>query len=333
MSAPSFTTASFGGLVVAALVAVAGSARAADPPATGPTATPPAPATPGATPAPAAPPPSSASPEAAAPATEPAAGDKPESSDDADAEATDDEEAPEEKGEKAKASPPAVVPITAAGAPPTAEEPNQDDGLRGSHQEHWSATIGGRFGYFPSAGYDPFSENNGLGQVSLGLGRTVMAMDEFSAAVSLLWDWGAPESTARGAATSLDVHRLTAGLEGRYHLFRRLYFFARFAPGALRYDATLQDGGAGVERTAGGWLFAGDLSGGAAFEFAGENRGHSTRPRGWLSADGGYGFTTTSTLEFVAEPGSGAPARLEPINFGDFSMSGGFFRIAAAITY
>jgi hypothetical protein len=148
-------------------------------------------------------------------------------------------------------------------------------------------------------------------QVSLGVGRTLMAMDEFSTAVWLLWDWGAAKAP-RGAGTSLSAHRVTVGLEGRYHLLRRLYFFARVAPGALRSDATLYDVGASVERVAGDWVFATDLSGGAAFEFAGENRGQSKLPRGWLSVDGGYGFTTASTLEFVAEPGSSPPARLEP---------------------
>jgi len=328
MSAPSFTAPALTALCAAALVTVAGSARAADPPVTDPTTAPAAPAA-----APAAPATPGASPDAAAPSTgagEPASGAAAD-----EAEEADDDEKPETGSDGAKEEKPAsavFAPATAA-APPVAEEPNPDDGLRGTHQEHWAATIGGRFGYIPSTGYDPFSEDNGFGQVSLGLGRTLMAMDEFSTAVWLLWDWGAAESTARGAETALSAHRFTAGLEGRYHLLRRLYFFARVAPGALRSEATLSDAGAGVERKAEGWAFATDLSGGAAFEFAGENRGKSRLPRGWLSVDGGYGFTTSSTLEFVAEPESGAPARLEPIDLGDLAMSGGFFRIAASATF
>lgn len=321
MSAPSITAPALGGLLVAALITIAAPARAADPPVTDPPTAP----------APAAPSTSGASPDAAAPATEAAAGEPAADSDQEDA--ADENPPTASESEKAGNPPSAVFATTAAAAPPAAEQPKPDDGKLGTHQQHWAATIGGRFGYIPATGYDPFSENNGFQQVSLGVGRTLMAMDEFSTAVWLLWDWGSAESTARGAETSLGAHRLTVGLEGRYHLLRRLYLFARVAPGALRSDATLYDAGAGVERVAGDWVFATDLSGGAAFEFAGENRGASRLPRGWLSVDGGYGFTTASTLEFVAEPGSNAPARLEPIDLGDLAMSGGFFRVAASATF
>jgi hypothetical protein len=196
------------------------------------------------------------------------------------------------------------------------------------------ATLGGRFAFITSSGYDPFSTNNSLPQSSIGVGRTVMAMDDFSTAVGAFWDW-APriEAAARGAETSLGVHRLTLGLEGRYHLLRRLYVFARLAPGAVRTDATLSDRAADLEREAGAWVFAADLSGGAAFELAGESRGASNRPRFWATADGGYGWSASSSQLFEAPEGNPSPARLQPLDFGDIAIRGGFFRLAMALTY
>jgi hypothetical protein len=211
--------------------------------------------------------------------------------------------------------------------------PPPDDGLLGTHQEHWFATGGFRFGFIPTSGYDPFSENNSFIQFSAGVGRTVTTFDDFSGAVSVLWDWGAAEADARGAKTSLSAHRLTLGLYGRYHVIRRLYAFARVAPGALRADATLADGGAGVERETGAWTMATDFSGGAAFEFAGQARGASNQARGWVLLDGGYGWAAASSMEFVAAQGTSPPARLAPLEFGDLAMRGAFFRLAAAISY
>jgi hypothetical protein len=85
-------------------------------------------------------------------------------------------------------------------------------------------------------------------------------------------------------------------------------------------------------------VFAADLSAGAAFEFAGEARGQSKRPRGWVSVDGGYGWSAASRMELTAEDGteeeeSARPARAEPLAFGDLGLRGGFFRVALGITY
>src|SRR5262249_46807392 len=154
-----------------------------------------------------------------------------------------------------------------------------DDGQMGTHQTHWVVNLGWRVGFVSNAGLDPFSEDNSVPQLSLSAGRTLLADGNLSLVGLALWDWGALESSARGAKTSLGVNRITLGAEGRYHFFRRLYAFGRIAPGALNWSATLEDSVAGLNRTASAWSFAGDLSAGAAFEFAGDNRGHSTRPR------------------------------------------------------
>lgn len=217
--------------------------------------------------------------------------------------------------------------------PPAAEsESAPDDGLMGTHRDHLLATVGVRVGYIPNAGFDPFSTDDALAQFSLGVGSTVYGDDDISIATLLYYDVGGSTAEARGGEASLSTHRITFAGEGRYHFFRRLYVFGRVAPGALRWDASLEDGSIGYTRNAGNWMFALDLSAGTTFEFAGEARGKSSRPRAWLSAEAGYGWTTSSEVTFVTDEDQG-PARVEPLAFNDLALRGGFFRISANVTY
>jgi hypothetical protein len=105
------------------------------------------------------------------------------------------------------------------------------------------------------------------------------------------------------------------------------------APGALNWNATLADPVAGAERGANAWTFAGDLSAGAAFEFAGDNRGASTRPRAWVGFDGGYGWSGASKVELKPEDEAGAPVRTQPVTFADLAVRGPFIRFSLNGTY
>jgi hypothetical protein len=313
-------------------LSLSGLVLAADPPTpapgtpAAPGANPDAPATPTPLPPPVTPEPTTSEPRAPA-TTEAEVPDEADEEDAPDSDAT--PEAPSTKPSPAmlflQSRRPAVP------APETEAVP--DDGLMGTHQDHFHLDFGIRASFIPNEGYDLFSKDNDLTQISLSAGRTVFATGDTSFAASVLYDWGPSESEARGADTSLHVNRVSVGLEGRYHLFRRLYVFGRLAPGALRFDADLKDGGAGVVRESDGWLFSADLGGGAAFEVVGVARGMSKRPRGFLIADGGYGWTSSSSLEFMPAEGQQAPARLQPLELGELAFRGGYFRIAAAITY
>jgi hypothetical protein len=315
----------FGAVRVLALLAgVTASAAAQRPPATNEEA--PAPSAPAVVPAPAAPVPAPPT-----PATD---------------EDDDDKPPPNSRVNGPDANPAAALPevspnavvTTPRLAPRPAPEPdlNQiDDGQRGTHQEHWLFGVGLRETFVTGKGYDPFSTDNVLPQVSLDLGRAFYANGPLSIAGLVAWDYGSTKATARQADTSLVVHRITAGAEGRYHLIRRLYVFGRIAPGALHSSATLRDQVAGIERESQAWVFTGDLLVGAAFEFAGDARGASTRPRAWVGADGGYSWSASSKVDFKDTTGSGsqAPARLEPLRFDDLALRGGFFRLTATLTY
>jgi hypothetical protein len=288
-------------------------------------------------------PPNGAAPAASAPVPE-AATSRPAAADGDHAEPAADSPAPHAPADS-DASPAVPPPATApamiaegrelpASAPaPERPEPHADDGKMGSHQSHWLASIGYRIAFVGNSGLDPFSTDDAVPQVSLAVGRTVFAGGSWSLAALALWDWGSLESTARGAKSSLTLNRITLGIEGRYHFFRRLYAFGRLAPGALSSSATLVDNVTGLDQTSASWVFAGDLSGGAAFEFAGENRGQSRRPRAWVGVEGGYGFASSAELRFKPEEGTAAPVRTQPQSFGELAVRGGFLRMAVTGTY
>jgi hypothetical protein len=235
--------------------------------------------------------------------------------------------------------PAAPVPARTPNAEIVAEAPAQaeaeatpDDGEMGTHRDHWVGTIGLRTNFIPNEGFDPFETDDVLSQLTLGVGRTVYGEDKLAVAALVLWDLGGARADARSDEATLDVHRWTLAGEGRYHFFRRFYAFGRVAPGAIRWDASLEDDSVGYTREAGNWMFALDLSAGAAFEFAGQNRGKSTSPRGWVSVEGGYGWSTASEVSFESGDNE-IPARVEPLTLNDLALRGGIFRIAANITY
>jgi hypothetical protein len=314
----------FGALALLGGLTTAGSALAADPPAPAPaptTVTAPAPTNP----APAAAPAAAPAPDAATPA--PAASDEkasPDSEEDAAVPAP-------------STSPSAIFKAREIGARPAAPPPvpdinSIDDGLMGSHQEHWLLGLGFRQTFVTNEGYDLFGETNALPQFSLYAGRTLYASGPLSFAALLAWDWGSTEADARGADTELVMNRVTLGGEGRFHILRRLYAFGRIAPGVLNAATTFRDRIVNADRETSSWAFAADFSLGAALEFAGDARGKSSRPRGFISADGGYGWAQSTKLDYEPEEQT-SPVRLQPLSLGELALRGGFFRVSAIMTY
>lgn len=207
------------------------------------------------------------------------------------------------------------------------EAPEPDDGLLGTHQDHFFLGIGARVGFIADAGLDPFSTTDAFSQVAIAGGRTLFTDGDMSLALVLGWDYGVRSATARGLATGIGVHRVSVGAEGRYHLLRRFYGYVRLAPGALHTWATLGK----LETTA--WAFSADASLGAAFELFGAKSGETNKPRGWLSVNGGYGFATDTDLTLSPAEGQNTPERTAPLELEPLSMSGPFVGGAVALTY
>src|SRR5450755_176052 len=105
----------------------------------------------------------------------------------------------------------------------------------------WEVSAGVRTMYIKSAGFDPFSTNDGFVQFSLSALGVIARSDRLSFAVGLGLDVGSSSATARGAPSSLTLTHLSALAEGRYQPWSRLYLFARLAPGMVHGSATIRD--------------------------------------------------------------------------------------------
>jgi hypothetical protein len=197
----------------------------------------------------------------------------------------------------------------------------------------WRLELGYRGSYVPSAGFDPFSTNDFLPQVSLTASRTLFAASAFSLALGLAWDHGSSDATARGDETSLDFNRFTVPIEARVHFGRWGYAFARVAPGVAVANATLGDPSEPAALTKTQWLFATDLSGGYAWLVWPPTREPSSTARLWLQADGGYGWVASERLDLGPALASTDARLANGADLGSLSMSGAFFRLGAAISY
>ncbi len=199
------------------------------------------------------------------------------------------------------------------------------------HQDHWFASGGYRASWIEDAAFDPFSEDDVLGQLSLNAGRTVYAQDRLSVAVSGMFDFGTTSAPARSLNAEYKALRLGLGLEGRYHLRSWLYAYARVTPGAVRTEASL-DSTFGPHYEAVNWSAAVDGSLGAAIRIIGTRDGRKFSPRVWLFAEVGYGWVAGQDLSLEAT-GAGAPPRAEPIELGELDASGTTLRFGALVTF
>jgi hypothetical protein len=192
------------------------------------------------------------------------------------------------------------------------------------------ASLGARVSDVASAGFDPFADSDDLAQVSLGLGGTLLTEGRFSLAAVGFWDYGERSSEARGAPTSLSVHRLSIGPEARFHVLPRLYAFVHVLPAFAYSRAELDEGITEAERTARHWAYGVDAAAGAAFEMY-SRRGGRIRPQLWLVAEGGYGYLGSTRLSLKARDGS--PERTAPVDLGSLSLAGPYARLSVAVGF
>jgi len=201
----------------------------------------------------------------------------------------------------------------------------------------WRFELGYRGTFVTSAGYNAFSTQDYLAQVSMTASRTLLARGHYSFASGIGWDYGSSGATARGDAASLTMHRLNVPLEGRVHFGRWGYAFLRAAPGVAVLGTQIEDASAPSTGSAtqllskSRWLFAGDASAGYAWLAWSGAPSLAAGPRLWLQADGGYGWVADERLNLA--PNVGADQRVAGIDLGPLSMQGGFFRVAAAFSY
>jgi hypothetical protein len=230
-----------------------------------------------------------------------------------------------------------------------AEEWAAEAGTAGTHpvdrlEEMWRLELGYRGNFVTNAGFNAFSTQDYFPQVSFVASRTLFARGRFSFAPGIAWDYGKTGATARGDATSLEVHRIAVPLEGRIHFGERGYVFVRAAPAVAVENAEVDDAtaicpqAASLEACAAPltktrWLFATDVSAGYAYPVWSAKEVSGLVPRVWLQADGGYGWIVGQRLNLAADLASGDPRLASGIDLGTLTMRGAFFRASAAVSF
>jgi hypothetical protein len=196
----------------------------------------------------------------------------------------------------------------------------------------WRIEAGYRGSYIPDEGFDPFSKDDFLPQLSLSASRTVWTRGRLSFAPGLAWDHGSRSSTARGAATSLSLDRVTIPLEGRLHVDRWGYAFVRLAPGVVAQGVRVEEVSGPAPYTKSRALFAADLSAGYAFPLW-RLGGPASPARAWLQADGGYGWVASERLALAPDLAGDDPLRTRGVDLGSIATRGAFFRVGVALTF
>lgn len=207
--------------------------------------------------------------------------------------------------------------IAQQGAPPKAET--------------WQAAVGLRSTFIRSPGFDPFSDRDVLNQLSLAAEHVFVRSGAFGFGAGLGGDFGASDSEARGAPSSLSVWRLSAVVEGRYQPWQRVYGFARVAPGMLRVHASLADASAPNARRLEDTfdVASADASAGAAVSLSGP----ANPVAAWLTVEGGYGWAGSHHLLLAPPAAPRDQPKLAPVDLGTIDPRGAFLRLAVAITY
>jgi hypothetical protein len=193
----------------------------------------------------------------------------------------------------------------------------------------WRFELGYRGNFVTDAGYNPFSTKDYLGQVSIAATRTVFVRGRFSFAPGLAWDYGSSNATARGDASSLQMHRLEVPLEGRVHFGRWGYALLRAAPGVAMESVEIDDASLSAPLTKNRWLFAGDVSAGYAVPLWAQPTSSGLTPQLWAQADGGYGWVVEQHLDLSPGDGQGAGG----VDLGSLTMRGAFVRLSAAVSF
>jgi len=198
---------------------------------------------------------------------------------------------------------------------------------------NWRVELGYRGSYIRSAGYQPFSDNGFLPEVSIAASRTLFKSGRFSFASGIAWDEGSSDATARGDSASLSVQRLTVTLEGRLGFGPWGYAYLRAAPGAAMQKAEIDDPSSPDPLTKSNWLFATDISAGYAWLIFPRWQRSAVEPRLWLQAEGGYGWVAEQQLALAPALPSGSTERVTGVDLGTLALQGGYFRIAAAVSF
>ena len=191
---------------------------------------------------------------------------------------------------------------------------------------------GPRMSIVPDAALGPYSTGSIVPQLALGVGLVPIARGPASLAVRAGWDVGGTSATARSDQTSLTLHRLSLGLEGRYAANPWFHVFARVAPGAMHLRASIEDMGLDVPLVSRSWTWTLDTTGGAALRLGAAGKPESP-VRFWMVAEGGYGFAGKSEMTFTPDVDADDPRHFGETTMAPLRLAGAMTRVSFAVTF
>jgi hypothetical protein len=233
------------------------------------------------------------------------------------------------------APPPSSVTIQVAqppsDTPPAAPAPAPSNAWR---TDLWKISVGPRFNYVTSAGFDPYATNDVLTRVAVEGQYPVYSRGNLALGVGLGYAGGGRTGKMRGAETGLGVHSFSVPIEGRYHLGRWAYGFLHVAPGATALLSSVQDASAPNQIESTRWAFTTDLSAGAAILMGPRAPDDKRTVRFWLIPE--FGYTLATTASFDARPdrdpkdalGTDERTALRDLNLGSF-----FWKLSLSTTF
>ncbi|MEP7119630.1 MAG: hypothetical protein ABJE95_01925 [Byssovorax sp.] len=231
-----------------------------------------------------------------------------------------------------------ALPLSARAEPPPSAEITLKSDVAAPrkpsfHVPEINLALGFRAMVMPSAGLDPYASDNGVLQLSLVAGPTLLQMGRVSIAALGEWNFGVRESTARNDATSLTLHRLGVGLESRFQLGSRLMLFAKLAPAAVNLRGTIMDPGISRPLVSRSWSWALDTTAGVGVVFARTGSREAPTSRFWFTGELGYGFAGQSDMIYAPEADPADPRKYGSIMLPGLRPSGALARLALLVSF
>jgi hypothetical protein len=200
-------------------------------------------------------------------------------------------------------------------------------------QYRWTIEASARTVRLSQSGYEPYTTDSSLATAAFGAYYGIHTQDRLSLHVGGEWSVGGLESTARGAATSLTVHRFAPGLIGRFRVTRWLYPAVRVAPFAQYTSASITPDSSPSRFDAKGFAFGGEAT--AGLHFVPFTIGDVDWPKAriWIFAEGGFSFVTKREMTFDPHQADDDPRRLESLHLPDLSTTGYVSRFGLAVSF
>lgn len=232
--------------------------------------------------------------------------------------------------------PPPAAPAGVEAA--TTERATKDQptvGPSSPRRQYVSLGLGIRAAVVEGAGLDPFSRIDGLAMATLFGTVTPWPTRPWSVHLAFEWDYSGTQAQARGIPSSLDVHRLSLGLELRYLPISRISLFARAMPAVIHAGGTVEDPSFVDRLEANAWTWGVDATAGAAARIASFGPAEHPAASIWIGLDMGYRFAAPAAMRLrpagLTDEDRGR--RFGEVPMADLDLSGFVGRLTGSVSF